>query len=785
MKNSFKILKTIGLCVLLMGMAGWAKGASYYVSLIKFNSVSPTSVVYGSTGVQTTYNLSLTTAGNGAGFTPTFNITGLPNGTTYSFTNSTGGALTKISSITTITVLLKITYPTSGDAISYNFTINETGGSPTYSISTPSGFEYLITPKALTITGAAVTSKVYDGTTAATITGTLTGVITGDAVTLNGTGTFVSANVGTGISVTPTCTLSGVKAGNYTLTQPTGLMGNITKPTAVTWSGTTSTNWATASNWTPPYLPDATIDVTVPSTTNKPAVNASIQAVCKNITINSGASLTINPQGSLTVSGNLTNNAGATGLSLVSDVTAANVENGTGSLIVTGTASGSATLTRAMKTTSEHYSHLVTSPLGGQSIQNFLSNNATIQTGTAHDGKDYTDYRGMRQYNPSGNKWSEYFQTSTSGSLGNLLQGIGYSIMIRPSQAHNVVFTGTLPSGDITISGLAGGFWNCIGNPYTSAITINSNGLANTRFLENNISNLDAAFVCVYVWDPANSQTAYTSVSNATSSYTLQEGQAFMVKMASGKTSLSFTRAMQVHNVSLELKSTDDVWPTIQLQATADSINSSTVIAFHEGMTNGLDISYDAGLLKAGSPIDLYTRLVDDYGIPFAIQALPSDQYNQLVIPVGVDYTKGGQVSFSARGMYLPSSCRPILEDRLTGIITDLNNKTYTTDLLANTAGTGRFYLHTSYMTTGAAARDKSASLSVWAVGNNEIHINGKINNGAIVSLYDLQGRLILTHVMREGIRHCISLPAVNQGIYLLQLHDQQQVQVLKVAIGQ
>ncbi|MFN8308372.1 MAG: YDG domain-containing protein [Chitinophagales bacterium] len=85
-----------------------------------------------------------------------------------------------------------------------------------------------ISAKALTVTSPAVTSKSYDGTTAAIITGTLSGIVSPDVVTLNGTGTFASANAATGISVTSTSTLGGADAGNYSLTQPTGLTGDIT-----------------------------------------------------------------------------------------------------------------------------------------------------------------------------------------------------------------------------------------------------------------------------------------------------------------------------------------------------------------------------------------------------------------------------------------------------------------------------------------------------------------------------------------------------------------------------
>jgi len=97
-----------------------------------------------------------------------------------------------------------------------------------YTLTQPTGLTADITPKALTISSAAAANKVFDGTTAATITGTLTGIISPDVVTLVGTGTFASSAVGTGIAVTSTSALAGAAAANYSLTQPTGLTANIT-----------------------------------------------------------------------------------------------------------------------------------------------------------------------------------------------------------------------------------------------------------------------------------------------------------------------------------------------------------------------------------------------------------------------------------------------------------------------------------------------------------------------------------------------------------------------------
>ncbi|MCX6867421.1 MAG: MBG domain-containing protein, partial [Verrucomicrobia bacterium] len=76
----------------------------------------------------------------------------------------------------------------------------------------------------MTITGVTATTKVYDGTTAATLTGgTVSGVINGETVTvIAGTGTFVNANAGNPSVMTTGYALGGANAGNYVLSaQPT------------------------------------------------------------------------------------------------------------------------------------------------------------------------------------------------------------------------------------------------------------------------------------------------------------------------------------------------------------------------------------------------------------------------------------------------------------------------------------------------------------------------------------------------------------------------------------
>ena len=113
-----------------------------------------------------------------------------------------------------------------------------------YTISSNYVVPATITPKPLTVTGlGAATSKVYDGTTSAIVTGTgvFTGLLGGDTVTLGGTpaGVYNSKDVATAVSVSFSgLNLSGASAANYSLAMPAPVAATIT-PRALTVSGLT------------------------------------------------------------------------------------------------------------------------------------------------------------------------------------------------------------------------------------------------------------------------------------------------------------------------------------------------------------------------------------------------------------------------------------------------------------------------------------------------------------------------------------------------------------------
>ncbi|MBE0663288.1 MAG: T9SS type A sorting domain-containing protein [Bacteroidales bacterium] len=65
------------------------------------------------------------------------------------------------------------------------------------------------------------------------------------------------------------------------------------KTDELTWQGDISTNWNTAGNWDGNVVPDNTFDVIIPTGAVRQPYVSSANASCKNLTLNSGATLTI------------------------------------------------------------------------------------------------------------------------------------------------------------------------------------------------------------------------------------------------------------------------------------------------------------------------------------------------------------------------------------------------------------------------------------------------------------------------------------------------------------
>ena len=217
------------------------KGGNYRPAIFTY-AASPGTKTVTVEQFETTYPgsavSSVSTARTGAGSSRYWNITQSATGIAY----SVGLDNTSYSPTGTVVVLRR---EGSGSSAS-----NATSfSSPTYTTSSSFSASNVSndvclgeTAIPLTVTGATTSNKVYDRTNAATVTGgSLVSVVSGDVVTLNQSGTFAQATVGTSIAITGTCSLSGANSAAYSLTQPSLTARNITA-LALTVSGATTTN---------------------------------------------------------------------------------------------------------------------------------------------------------------------------------------------------------------------------------------------------------------------------------------------------------------------------------------------------------------------------------------------------------------------------------------------------------------------------------------------------------------------------------------------------------------
>ena len=196
--------------------------------------ISTPSAAVLSTGTASNYLFTYTAATNTVA-KANLSVTATPSlsGNVYNGTAYTGSYTTTLLGSDTATVTGMATGTNAG---TYNSNLQVSGAAlSNYNTPTITNANLVIDPKSLTISGQVANNKVYDATTDAVLNSTnaaLVGVVANDPVYLNTNGaygTFASPNGANGIAVTINGnTLSGVAAGNYALTQPTGVTANIT-----------------------------------------------------------------------------------------------------------------------------------------------------------------------------------------------------------------------------------------------------------------------------------------------------------------------------------------------------------------------------------------------------------------------------------------------------------------------------------------------------------------------------------------------------------------------------
>jgi len=348
-----------------------------------------------------------------------------------------------------------------------------------------------------------------------------------------------------------------------------------------TWSGFSNTDWSNINNWDN-GVPDSTKDVIIPTTplgnpNNFPVVSAS-NGICSDIKILSGASLTINPNGALTVLGKLT---ALDSLIILSDAT------GTGSLITYGNFSGTAHVYKYIL--GGNKTNLVSTPLS-----NALS--GVFSAATPADTLKY--------FTESSAAWTKIINNTTA--LTPVMRGYSF----KRSGTGTVVFSGNLNnySENITLSRTTSSAYkgfNLIGNPYPSGINWNSDSL-NTSSLAHKT-----------YWTNANESFAtYNGNAKigcpATVNNIIPPMEGFFVKLNAPLTTLNFKLNNYTRKHPTDAPDSSSLSPNIfRLKVNQQSQSSSDEIAlaFFTSATDTFDIFDSEKLFSFNNTVpQIYTQ---------------------------------------------------------------------------------------------------------------------------------------------------------------------------------
>ena len=462
----------------------------------------------------------------------------------------------------------------------------------------------------------------------------------------------------------------------------------------------------------------------------------------------------------MTVNNTLTNNADPGGLVLQSDASES------ASLIANGTITGKATVERYMTGASTGW-HLTAAPVGGQNIKELIDNaNNSFST---HESQ-----YGLGVYDEATDTWTTY-TSETYGSAGDLVAGKGYETNIELDGT--IEFEGSVNTSQVDIPiTRSGNGWNLLGNPYPCALNANSAADASNNFLDYNSSLMDESYVGLYFWNPTTS--SYDVVNSLSAATYIPSGQAFFVKSAAGGGTASFTTAMRTHQTGAAFKAAVTASQII-LKAANDEQTKTTEFCFVEGATLGLDPGYDAGLFNGQSDeFKLCSRLVQDNGVSFALQCLPSDDFESVIVPIELNFVTN-TVEFSVEANDLPTGIKVYLEDKQDKSFNLLDGtQTYTTEVNIG-ENLGRFYIHTSEQALDQIAELTEGEYEIIPQAQNSILlIRGEVPQGSLISIIDLTGRTVFEASVSSST---VNVPSLNNGIYIVKLLNGQTAYTQKI----
>ncbi|MBL4651238.1 MAG: hypothetical protein JKY53_00025, partial [Flavobacteriales bacterium] len=451
----------------------------------------------------------------------------------------------------------------------------------------------------------------------------------------------------------------------------------------VLWTGSTDTDWGTASNWSPSGVPISTDHITIPDVTNKPILDTDRSVGNISIETNSSISLGTN---TLSIVNSLTNNgsvipgtgtisfigsdaqiiSGSTNFTnLTINNTSGGVTVNSGQLSVTGTLSltngllttndsltleSSATGTARVaeitggtisgKVTCERYipsSNLAAwrrlcSPVSGVTLADW--NDDFITSGFPGSDDPTLSFVSIYTYDETVLGGVEEFGwTAATGITDPINVGEGYTAYIN--NVDTVIdVTGTLVQGDINlnVSYTSSGVdtddgWTIVANPYMSTIDWDD-----ADWVKTNMNN------AIYIWDHFNGVNAsyVDGVPNNGGGPLIASSQAFVVQVSATLPVLTAKEGVKNStDHTFWRRSSGDI---LRLALIGNGYTDQTTIVFKDESSENFDSDKDARKFANPSPASNFSST--DGQNDYSINSLP--YHSELVIPLKTIVSSSG-----------------------------------------------------------------------------------------------------------------------------------------------
>lgn len=548
----------------------------------------------------------------------------------------------------------------------------------------------------------------------------------------------------------------------------------------IAWTGATSTDWYTASNWDGGVVPTSADHVLIPAgAANMPEVNGA-DVELTSLEVAAGASLMVSGTTTLTVSGQLTGEG--TGY----------VEVMSGASIIASRISGSNHIIHRQTRFSNGQYSVVGSPVVfGQlaslgtlvySYDETVAYNSSIDNpGTGNDGLD----RFVEMTTPTD------MLTSGAGYFSAYTDQMTFTgILNYRDVATPITYTDHDAGGTLDENNHEG--FNLVSNPYPSAIDFN-------QLIGVNGSSAGSGIIedAIWIWDDHGSHTGrgsnadYVTInamgavgteSNTASGLWdgyIRSGQGFFVK-ATAAGDLSFTPAMQTADNNSDAgfyRTANDAYETfkIVIRDIDKTVKNESMIGLSADASFGID-HLDAQKVSTTGLLKIYTM---SEGKPLAIQSLPSN-FMEASVPIGFFAAAEGSYEIAVSDFKSWGSNEIVLIDNQTGQSVNLSREGSYTFHSIEGMDKSRFELKIS---STVLSTNLANEMIIDLMKNGvSVKIDGSGTSETQISISDISGRL-LAHNRFSSNQFFLQYPLQNDKIYIIRLERDGQVNTKKFVI--